>query len=104
MQKEQETANTEIIFGLIKKELTLADFMPYKLDTLLNSTDATDLRKYNEKTFKIIRGLTCSEIDISSAPMFLIEFEDGHQERAFMDEIFESRLFDELVTDEDIVR
>ncbi|MCK1999905.1 hypothetical protein MZM54_00730 [[Brevibacterium] frigoritolerans] len=93
---------TEKVYGVIGKDLTVDDFQMYQREGF--NTTQSDLQKYNNQPFQILRALTSDEVDASSAPMFKIQFEDGHQTDAFMDEIFESNIFDELIKDENLVR
>lgn len=93
---------TEKVYGVIGKELTLDDFQMYQREGFIATQ--SDLQKYNNKPFQILRSLTSDEVDAVSAPVFKIQFEDGHQTDAYMDEIFESKIFDELIKYENLVR
>ncbi|MDA1674724.1 MULTISPECIES: hypothetical protein [Bacillus cereus group] len=97
-----ENLEKEKVYGVIGKELTLDDFQIYQRKGFI--TTQSNLLKYNDKSFQIVRSLTSDEVDLISAPMFKVQFEDGFQTEAFMDEIFERKIFDELIKDENLFR
>ncbi|WP_341285406.1 hypothetical protein [Priestia megaterium] len=94
----------EEVYGITGKVLTLGDFRPYQLKGLLNVSKDEELKEYEGMPFEIIRSLTSDEVDMISAPMFKIRFQDGFLTDAYMDEIFKSTIFDELVKDGNLVR
>ncbi|QJX80985.1 hypothetical protein [Priestia megaterium] len=94
----------EEVYGITGKALTLADFKPYQLEGVLNGSKDEKLKEYEGMPFEIIRSLTSDEVDMISAPMFKIRFQDGFLTDAYMDEIFKSTIFDELVKGGKLVR
>lgn len=92
-----------MIFGVSSKDLSLADFLPYKRE-VFRTDPGTEHFIHNGKPFDIIRGASFDEIDEVVAPMFHIVLEDGTRILAYMEEIFEEALFDELITDGTLTR
>lgn len=58
----------------------------------IKEKDSLLFTKYKNQPFQIMRSLTSDEVDAVSPPMFKIQFEDGHQTDALMEEIFESNI------------
>lgn len=83
----------DLVFGLSQK-VKLEDLLAYKRERFV--TNQSDLVKYHNHPFVILRSLNEGEVDWEVAPMFRIRFEDGFETDAFVEEIFHESLLERM--------